>query len=461
MFELRFDLLSTVPGPGELDLIRADILPRLYGRRWIATIRRDDDLGAWPCGDETGRRRLLTAVLTALKPDYVDLETGFAGGVVLEAARGNGASIVRSLHDATGVPEDLDGVLHRLADECEPGDVAKLAVTPQSATDVVRLVRAARGLPEGEPRRVILGMGEYGLLTRAAPWILRSEWSYSSAADGAGAAPGHFGPEELRNLFRVGTAGPGWRLFAVLGAPVAHSRSPAYHNARLAADGIEAVYLPVRADAFDEFEALARELPIHGASVTVPHKEAALAAARERADTAVRVGAANTLIRTGMDRGWRAYNTDVDGFLSALPERPLHRALVVGAGGAARAVVAALTGRKIDVTICNRTAARAARLAAEFGLSESSVLPRKGPFNDVKPDIVVQTTSVGMEPRVDADPVPAYRFSGNEVVYDIIYTPEETRFLRRAARAGCTVIPGTRMFAAQAALQYRLFTGSL
>src|SRR3954466_6758315 len=181
-------------------------------------------------------------------------------------------------------------------------------------------------------------------------------------------------------------------LAGVLGYPVAHSRSPAMHNAAFAALGLDWHYvkLPVPPELFEE---TVRALPgsgYRGANVTIPHKLAALALADSATEAARKIGAANTLT-FGAD-GIEADNTDAGGFLDALGESPAgRRALVLGAGGAARAVVWALAqAGAAEVLLWNRTRERAEALAAELG---ARAVERPEPA-----DLVVNTTSVGLDP---------------------------------------------------------------
>jgi len=152
----------------------------------------------------------------------------------------------------------------------------------------------------------------------------------------------------------------------------------------------------------------------------------------------------------------------VEGFLNPLLRRlgeirPGLGATVIGAGGAARAVVCALARSGVRPLILNRSVQRARGLAEDFGC-------RGGGLDQVEliqghNELIVQTTSVGMEPAVEGDPLPDYRFNGSELVYDLVYKPQLTVFLKRAEAAGCTVIPGREMLDRQAEIQFKLFTG--
>lgn len=248
------------------------------------------------------------------------------------------------------------------------------------------------------------------------------------------------------------------RLFGILGNPVAHSLSPAMHNAALRARGIDAVYIPLKTRELAAALTGIRALPFFGVSVTVPYKVAIMPLLDAVDPVATRIGAVNTLLFRRADGSVHCsgINTDWIGSNQALGEvRDLAgaSALVLGAGGAARAIAFGLKEAGVRLFIHNRGERRGRELALQLGC----------PFVDteglrhLRADILVNATSVGMEPEPGAMPLAAELLPHFQVVMDSVYAPLETRLLREAAACGATTVPGSRMLLYQAAAQWRLW----
>jgi len=246
-------------------------------------------------------------------------------------------------------------------------------------------------------------------------------------------------------------------LCGILLHPAGHTRSPAMHNAAFRALGIDAVYLAFDVPPARLAEAVAglRALRARQLAISIPHKQAVLALIDEIDETARRIGAANTLTLRG--ERFVGSNTDWLGAVRALErEGPLagRRAVVLGAGGTARAVVFGLRERGARVVVLNRTRERAAALARELGAEAAGALDE---LARVPHDVLVNTTSVGL--RADASPVDASALRPGSLVLDAVYDPERTRLLRDAQARGARVIGGKWMLVHQAAAQLELWTG--
>jgi len=245
-------------------------------------------------------------------------------------------------------------------------------------------------------------------------------------------------------------------LYAVVGWPVGHSLSPIMHNAAFAAAGINAVYLAFPVRNIAGCMAGVRALAIRGLSVTIPHKSAVIPHLDALDEWATEIGAVNTVVNR--DGRLIGYNTDAAGALKALEERISlagRRCVILGAGGAARAIAFAVRDKVAALTVANRSPGRGRALAQSLGCSFISLDELKG----VQADLLIQTTPVGMAPGDRACPVPEQILKEGMAVMDIIYNPLETKLLAMARSRGCVTITGLSMFIHQGGEQFRLWTG--
>jgi shikimate dehydrogenase len=253
-------------------------------------------------------------------------------------------------------------------------------------------------------------------------------------------------------------------VVGVIGDPVAHSLSPHLHNTAFSAMGLDWVSVGFRVRAGRAAEALvgARALGVRGLSVTMPHKEAVAALVDRRTPSATQLGAVNCVATT--DDGWLGDNTDGPGFVASLRNRAAfdpegERCLVVGAGGAARAVIAGLGGAgAAEVIVVNRSPERAAAAAALAG-----VAGRVGAPSDVGDcSLVVNATPLGMADTGDADaawPIDPALLHEGQTVIDLVYHPRVTPWMDAASARGAVVANGVGMLVYQAALQIGRWTG--
>jgi shikimate dehydrogenase len=258
---------------------------------------------------------------------------------------------------------------------------------------------------------------------------------------------------------------------AVLGHPVSHSRSPAMQTAALRALGLGGEWTYEAIDVGPvEFGERTRGLPgegFAGVNVTIPHKEAALAVADEASPAAQEIGAANTL---SFDCGLiRAENTDATGLVAALPEPVAGRtALVLGAGGSARAAVWALAGEGASVSVWNRTGARADELVRDLALAGKGT-QAEGRLSPVSGDqahagsyeVIVNCTAVGMrdEDPFDHLPLDPERFNAEIVLVDLVYAGSESRLVAEARSRSARAVDGLEVLVRQGAESLRIWTG--
>ena len=243
------------------------------------------------------------------------------------------------------------------------------------------------------------------------------------------------------------------RLAGVAGYPCAHSRGPFLFNALFARYGLDYHYTWFEDPELDEILRVARHLDVKGLSVTIPFKQEIIPLIDEVDEHAAQqIGAVNTVVFScGTARG---YNTDWIGVRKPLAGLKGSKAVLLGAGGAAAGAAFALTDLDMDTTILNRTPAKAKAMAERFGCSWGGLED----FMTLKPDVVVNTTSLGMNPG-DRMPVDAALLRKEMTVFDLVYTPPVTPLIAAARKAGCRTITGTEMFIGQAKEQFYLFFG--
>jgi 3-dehydroquinate dehydratase / shikimate dehydrogenase len=319
--------------------------------------------------------------------------------------------------------------------------------------------------------RIVFCMGEAGIISRIIAKNLGSLVTFASTNDKSATAEGQLTIEQFKKLYRYDVINADTRLYGTIGSPVAHSLSPAIHNACFAKAKLNKLYLPLHVEGgkteFEQFmnHVLGRSwLNFRGFSVTIPHKQNALEYVRAKGGfvepLAERIGAVNTLL-ADQNGALSAYNTDYTGAMKAIESKLSTAELkdlpvaIVGAGGAARAIVAGLHDAGAKITIYNRTVEKGVKLAAEFNCDFA-------PLDDlpnIKAKLLINCTSIGMYPDTDQSPVPKEYIKKGMTVFDTVYNPAETLLLKEAKQAGAKTIDGLSMFINQAAAQFKLFTG--
>jgi shikimate dehydrogenase len=261
------------------------------------------------------------------------------------------------------------------------------------------------------------------------------------------------------------------RICGLIGDPVEHSMSPAMQNAAFRELALDYVYVPFRVKSTELGQAIAgmRALNIRGLNVTVPHKVAVVQFLDKLDPLAEKIGAVNTIVND--DGVLTGYNTDATGFLQALLAREIEpkgkRAVILGAGGASKAISFILADKGTRLTILNRqleldwAKELARRISQTFAQEVKALeLSRKNLAVVLKKaDILVNATSVGMIPLVNETPVPGDLLRPDLIVYDIVYNPMKTRLLREAEAVGASTIGGVDMLVWQGALAFEKWTG--
>jgi len=449
LVELRLDWLSHMPDVSRLMAERPTPV--------VITCRRSSDKGRWSRSEDQRQTVLRAAIVDGA--EYVDIEDDIAKSI----PRYGETRRIISHHNFDETPDDLEEIYKRMCD-LDP-DIVKLVTMANRPEDSVRLLKL---VASAEIPTVGFCMGELGLASRLLCGKYGSPFTYATFSSERALAPGQLSFEEMTETYHFDRIGPDTRVFGVLGDPLGHSLSPLIHNAAFDAVGVNAVYLPFRVPAHGLKKTLQafEWLGINGYSVTIPHKESVLDLATVRDATVEQLGAANTLCRSG-DQGWTASNTDMPAAIAALKlalesnstPKSLKgcKCLVLGAGGAARAIAGGLVEAEAAVVVSGRTRPRANELAVTLGCQEIGWENRGSQFTDV----LINCTPVGMHPQVDESPFQPQWLGEKTLVFDTVYNPENTLLIKQARERGCPTISGIEMFIRQAALQYEQFTGHM
>ncbi|MBA9025511.1 shikimate dehydrogenase [Peribacillus huizhouensis] len=256
------------------------------------------------------------------------------------------------------------------------------------------------------------------------------------------------------------------KVYGVIGDPIAHSISPAIQNDAFTHQKLDCIYHPFHITPENLSDAVKgmKAIGIAGFNVTIPHKTTIIPYLDEVDELAATIGAVNTV--SYQDGKYIGYNTDAMGFYKALSDQISNltekKILVVGAGGAARAIYfTLLSAGTVSVDIANRTIEKAESLIADCPFEKQSValtlIQAEEKLADY--DVIIQTTSKGMSPDLDAMPISIHNLSEGTFVSDIIYNPLETKLLKEAKQKGCDIQNGLDMLVYQAALAFQIWTG--
>ncbi|HEX5085818.1 MAG TPA: shikimate dehydrogenase [Blastocatellia bacterium] len=454
-----------------LDYLPADALPQLIAElsSRIAHVSKPLILTFRP--REQGGKRDLTLqdrrdFWLGLPPEIInstaytdfefDLVESFAGG----QPPAPWEKVICSWHDFAETPHDLIARYDLMASS--PAAVVKIATQAKCISDCHRIFELIDHA-KGKKPVIALAMGLPGMMTRALALSRGGMLTFGALRRGAESAVGQPTAAELRDLYRVKQLSRNSEIFGVIGNPVSHSRSPLMHNAALKALNRGGVYLPFEVDDVGSFvvdfvhpKTRKMDWNLRGLSVTIPQKVAVIPYLDFIDATASAIGAVNTVVVEG--DALYGYNTDVTGAMKPLDERiDVHgaRVAVLGAGGSARAICYGLSQRDAAVTIYARDFKKAQPLADEFRTRIASI----DSFNGEE-DVVINCSPIGMRGHSEGRSlIKAESLIGVKLVYDLVYTPEETALLRDAKQAGCRTLGGLAMLVGQAAEQFQLWTG--
>ncbi|MGI9071198.1 MAG: shikimate dehydrogenase [Bryobacteraceae bacterium] len=445
--EFRLDYLRD-PSAG-INLIRS--FHRHYPEvHLLATCRHKQNNGRFTGGVEQQIAVLQDAANSGAAVLDLEIESAERVRTGLQTLH-DSAPLIVSYHNFQNTPA-LDPVLRRL--RRIPAAAYKIATTACKPSDNLRLLQFAR--EHCDPPLIALAMSEIGTPSRVLAPSFGSVCSYAAPLDCESTATGQLSAKAMHTLFRCEKLTRQSRVYGIIADPVAHSKSPQIQNRAFQARRLDAVYIPflVAPSHLSDWMALAKNLPVAGFSVTLPHKQRILRYLDVIEPTAKRIGAVNTVWRKAGK--WRGTNTDTDGVIKPLSRHlrlPHASTLIAGYGGAARAAALALTDAGATITITGRNTKRAQALAQAVRAEAISLKEAQTRHFDA----LLHATPVGMSPNANEslfnNVIPA------GIVFDMVYNPCETLLLKCARQQGCTIIHGSDMLLEQAARQFEIWTG--
>ena len=447
LIELRLDYVKNLDDKKLRDLIKNCKKPV------IATCRKKGEGGFFD-GSEGRRIEILESAIK-FGADYVDIEYSSGKNRIKEIVKNkNKAKIIVSYHNFKKTPNNLKNRYNNIK-KLNP-DLIKIVTYANSVTDNFKIFDLIKTANKEKQKIIAFCMGSYGQFSRVLSVILGSQVLYASIEEGKESAEGQLTINELVDYYRIKKINKNPKILGIIGNPVEHSWSPIIHNSAFDKLNINAVYLKFQVNKLKEFIEYMKHLNIIGFSVTIPHKVEVMKHIDGLDEQAKDIGAVNTIVvRNDKLIG---YNSDCPGAVRALKQKielKGKNAVVLGAGGAARAMVYGLIQNKSNVTILNRTVEKAKLLADYFKCDY-------GPLEDIKNieyDILINTTSVGMHPDVDELPVSKELIKNNKIVFDMVFNPFKTKLLAEAEKRNCIIITGFEMLIYGALLQFRLWTG--
>ncbi|XP_058202282.1 bifunctional 3-dehydroquinate dehydratase/shikimate dehydrogenase, chloroplastic isoform X2 [Rhododendron vialii] len=465
LVEVRLDSLKSFDPRRDIEiLIKRCPLPTLF------TYRPKWEGGLYE-GDENSRLDALRLAME-LGADYIDVELQVAQefNSSMNGKKHGKCAVIISSHNYQNTPsrEDLGNLVARI--QAAGADIVKIATTALDITDVARVFEIT---VHSQVPIIAMVMGERGLMSRILCPKFGGYLTFGTLESGVASAPGQPTIDDLMKLYNFRQIGPDTKVFGIIGKPVSHSKSPILYNEAFKQVGFDGVYIHLLMDDIAKFFQTYSSTDFAGFSCTIPHKEAAVKCCDEVDPVAKSIGAVNCIIRKSSDGKLFGCNTDYVGAITAIEDAlrgsghangtigsPLAGKLfvVVGAGGAGKALAYGAKEKGARVMIANRTYDRAKEIADTIGGDALSLAD----LNDFHPEdgmILANTTSIGMHPKVDETPVSKRALSSYALVFDAVYTPKITRLLREAEESGATIVTGVEMFIGQAYEQFERFTG--
>ena len=446
--EVRFDALDGVAS----DLSLVDAARAAVKGPAMATYRSLGEGGEAP--SDASRREVLEKVSGA-GFEYIDLELDVDRNLLRDGDFASGTTTIASHHFAGPVPRSE--VTRSLERVCAEGDIGKVAMPCETGSQALMLAEVGLARKERGERFTLIGMGSQGQLTRACARGIGS-WMVYACMPGTPAAPGQLDLGTQRDVLNEDAI-----ITGLVGHPVSHSVSKPMQEAAMAQAGLRGIYLPIdmppRTFRRRTLETMAA-IGLKGVNITIPHKRTAMRISDETAPSTVRIGAVNTVVFSNSRIS--AENTDTYGFRKLIERKKVRvrdrEVLVIGAGGAARAVTSVMRDMGAALTVSSRRGDAARALAASVGsdvIGYSTLRSTKKSF-----DVVVNCTPIGTRgTSLERSALPANLFKQGTTLVDLVYNPPTTKSMEAAADRGCKAHGGLDMLVFQGERAFEAWTG--
>ncbi|GLT60536.1 hypothetical protein SLA2020_332980 [Shorea laevis] len=463
--EVRLDHINNFKPQEELEIIlKNKPLPVIivYRPKWA---------GGQYEGDDNSRLEAL-CLASDLGADYIDLELKVASDQMMtqKLNRSCITEVIVSHHVNGGVPSDEE--LRELVKSMKAtgADIIKLIA---NASDITELARMFQLLSYSQVPTLAYSEGERGLMSQLLCPKFGGALIYASI--NGNSVPGLPTLDSLRHAYKLEYVNSDTKVFGLISKPVGHSKGPILHNPTFRHANFNGIYVPMFVDDLKKFFSVYSSPEFAGFSVGFPYKEAVIEFCDEVHPLAQAIGAVNTIIRRPSDGKLIGYNTDCEAAITAIEDSLKEQRridgkaafstvlsgrlfVVVGAGGAGRALAFGAKSRGARIVIFDVDEERARSLATAVS-GEARRYEELVNFQPEKGAILANATPVGMHPNTDRIPVSEATLGDYEVVFDAVYTPRKTRLLKDAEAAGAITVSGVEMFLKQAIGQFNIFTG--
>ncbi|MFI0435016.1 MAG: shikimate dehydrogenase [Parachlamydiaceae bacterium] len=440
LIEIRLDAFTC------LNLDKLKELRSFFSIPMIFTLRSQAEGGSYRGSEE--ERLADIRSLCFLEPEYLDVEHRVPRSFIEEiSSQFPYSQLILSHHDFIKTPDDLEGLYQEM--KKTPAHFYKIAVTAHNALDALRLISWSK---QSDPRLIAISMGLYGQLSRILGPIMKCPITYAALKEDQITAPGQLSAKILAECYHHHCLNPDTRIYGLIGDPVDQSISDKTHNFLFFANGLNAVYVKIEIKSAElcDFFALAKKGLFHGLSVTMPLKERVLPFVDEIDPEALAIGAVNTLLfEEGKVFG---FNTDAIGALNAIEKKgevKTKRIVIIGAGGASKAIAYEACRRGALVTVISRDKEKGLQIAQRFNCQWKRVNEMTDVF-DQEYDILINCTP-------DPLPISSSSILPKSLVMDIKTNPKNTLLLTCALEKNCRIVYGYEMFIEQALGQFKLW----